>query len=84
MSNAKKTQTPEELAAAEAAAKAEAEAKAKEAAAGKNVSVTFTKPWSRYSRGDIAGFPADRAKQLVEGVKVAVSGTKLPEAPKAE
>ncbi len=69
----------EEKAAAEAAAKAEAEAKG-QAASTKNVVVTFTKPHSRYSRGDVAGFPADRAKHLVEGVKVAVIGSKLPSA----
>jgi hypothetical protein len=39
--------------------------------------VTFTKPWSRYSRGDVAGFSADEAERLVKG-KVAVKGTKLP------
>lgn len=83
----KANQTPEELAAAKAAAeakaaeeKAAAEAKAAQAVANKNVTVTFTKPHSRYSRGDIAGFPADRAKHLVEGVKVAVMGDKLPKA----
>jgi len=48
------------------------------------VTITFTKPFNRYSRGDIAGFPADRAKHLVEGVKVAVMGDKLPEPKKAE
>lgn len=68
-------------AAAEAKAKADAEAAAKaQATATKNVTVTFTKPHSRYSRGDIAGFPADRAKHLVEGIKVAVMGDKLPAA----
>lgn len=80
--------TPEELAAKAAAdakaaedkAAAEAEAKAAQASANKNVVVTFTKPHSRYSRGDVAGFPADRAKHLVEGVKVAVMGSKLPSA----
>ncbi len=82
----KANQTPEELA-AKAAAEAKAieeklaaEAKAAPAAATKNVVVTFTKPHSRYSRGDVAGFPADRAKHLVEGVKVAVIGSKLPSA----
>lgn len=30
----------------------------------KLVSMTFTKPYGRYSRGDRAGFPEDRAKQL--------------------
>lgn len=63
-----KQPTPEELAAAK-----------KSATDTKNVTITFTKPWNRYSRGDVAGFPADRAKQLVEGVKVAVNGSKLPE-----
>lgn len=48
------------------------------------VVVTFLKPFSRYSRGDIAGFPPERAKHLVEGVKVAVEGDKLPEPKKAE
>tara|TARA_Y100000034_G_scaffold130661_1_gene189606 strand:+ start:4713 stop:4967 length:255 start_codon:yes stop_codon:yes gene_type:complete len=71
-------------AAAEAKAKADAEAAAKaQATANKNVTVTFTKPHSRYSRGDVAGFPEDRAKHLVEGIKVAVKGDKLPAA-KAE
>ena len=41
------------------------------------VVITFTKPWSRYSRGDVAGFSADEAERLVKG-KVAVKGTKLP------
>ena len=83
--------TPEELAAKAAAdakaaedkAAADAAAKAAEAAkasANKNVVVTFTKPHSRYSRGDVAGFPVDRAKHLVDGVKVAVMGSKLPSA----
>lgn len=76
----KANQTAEQLAAAKAAEeKAAAEAAAK-AASTKNVVVTFTKPHSRYSRGDVAGFPADRAKHLVEGVKVAVMGSKLPSA----
>ncbi|MET4163731.1 hypothetical protein ABIE61_003597 [Marinobacterium sp. MBR-111] len=48
------------------------------------VTITFTKPFNRYSRGDIAGFPADRAKHLVEGVKVAVMGDKLPQPKAAE
>lgn len=76
----KANQTAEQLAAAKAAEeKAAAEAKG-QAASTKNVVVTFTKPHSRYSRGDVAGFPADRAKHLVEGVKVAVMGSKLPSA----
>ena len=84
------TVKPEDQAAAKAAAEAKAKndaeaaaAKAAQAAANKNVTVTFTKPHSRYSRGDIAGFPADRAKHLVEGIKVAVKGDKQPAA-KAE
>lgn len=41
------------------------------------VVITFTKPWSRYSRGDIAGFSAEEAERLVKG-KVAVKGNKPP------
>lgn len=29
--------------------------------------VKFTKPWSIYSPGDIAGFDADRAETLIKG-----------------
>ena len=43
------------------------------------VVVTFVKPWSRYSRGDVAGFSADEAERLING-KGAVKGTKLPAA----
>ncbi|MCK7547188.1 hypothetical protein ACFQGA_09545 [Marinobacter koreensis] len=43
------------------------------------VVITFTKPWSRYSRGDVAGFSAKEAERLIKG-KVAVKGTKLPAA----
>lgn len=32
----------------------------------KLVSMTFRKPWGRYSRGDRAGFEPERAKQLEE------------------
>lgn len=42
-----------------------------------SVLVTFVKPFSRYSRGDIAGFEAKEAERLVKG-RVAVKGTKLP------
>ncbi|SES12481.1 hypothetical protein SAMN04487958_107197 [Vreelandella subterranea] len=35
------------------------------------VSMTFRKPWGRYSKGDRAGFPEERAKQL-EDRKIAV------------
>ncbi|WP_299312370.1 hypothetical protein [uncultured Halomonas sp.] len=37
----------------------------------KLVSMTFIKPYSRYTRGDRAGFPPDRAKEL-EARKVAI------------
>lgn len=37
----------------------------------KTVSMTFRKPWGRYSKGDRAGFPEERAKQLEER-KIAV------------
>ncbi|WP_322528982.1 hypothetical protein R5R73_04905 [Salinicola sp. LHM] len=37
----------------------------------KPTSVTFIKPWNRYTKGDRAGFDADRAKSLVER-KIAV------------
>ncbi|CAM3307263.1 hypothetical protein [Halomonas lysinitropha] len=30
------------------------------------VSMTFRKPWGRYTKGDRAGFEPDRAKQLEE------------------
>lgn len=56
---------------------AEQTKKAEEAQKNDKVLITFTKPWSRYSRGDIAGFSAEEAERLVKG-KVAVKGTKLP------
>lgn len=56
------------------------EDKPAEKAENKNVTVTFTKPWGRYSRGDVAGFPQKQATKLVDGIKVAVSGTGLKEA----
>lgn len=31
----------------------------------KLVSVEFVKPWGRYSKGDIAGFDADKAGKLI-------------------
>lgn len=49
-----------------------------DAASAKNVTVTFLKPHSRYSRGDVAGFPEDRVKHLVDVIKVAVRGAELP------
>lgn len=39
--------------------------------------VTFLRPFSRYTRGDIAGFEPKEAARLVKK-KVAVEGTKLP------
>lgn len=53
--------------------------KTEEKAENKNVTVTFTKPWGRYSRGDVAGFPQDQVTKLVEGIKVAVLGSELKE-----
>lgn len=41
------------------------------------VVITFTKPYSRYSRGDVAGFSAADAERMVAG-RVAVKGSKLP------
>ncbi len=35
------------------------------------VSMTFRKPWRRYSQGDRAGFPEEQAKQL-EARKIAI------------
>lgn len=55
---------------------AEKQKSAKKTQAGK-VTVTFLKPWSRYTRGDVAGFSAGEAERLVKG-KVAVKGSKLP------
>lgn len=53
--------------------------KAAEKTENKNVTVTFIKPWGRYSREDVAGFPQDQATKLVEGIKVAVLGSELKE-----
>jgi hypothetical protein len=50
------------------------EEKATDKAENKNITVTFTKPWGRYSRGDVAGFPQDQATKLTDGIKVAVAG----------
>lgn len=52
---------------------------AKAASKNDKVVITFIKPWSRYSRGDIAGFKDEEAERLVKG-GVAVKGTKLPAA----
>jgi len=43
----------------------------------KRKAVTFLKPFSRYVRGDTAGFEPEEADRLVKK-KVAVEGTKLP------
>lgn len=72
---------------AEEKARLEAEEEAKREAAKKanhkdKVVVTFVAPYSRYSRGDVAGFEAAEAERLVKG-RVAVKGSKLP-ARKAE
>lgn len=42
------------------------------------VSMTFIKPYSRYTRGDRAGFPHDRAKEL-EARKVAIPSSQAKE-----
>lgn len=73
--------TPEEKAAEEAQEQAKLEA-ARKASRKDHVVITFVKPYSRYSRGDIAGFEAAEAERLVKG-RVAVKGSKLP-AKKAE
>ncbi|GAA3555825.1 hypothetical protein [Marinobacter xestospongiae] len=39
--------------------------------------VTFLRPFSRYTRGDVAGFEPDEVDRLVKK-KVAVEGDKLP------
>lgn len=38
----------------------------------KLVSVQFTKPYGRYSKGDVAGFPEEQATKLKEKLKVAI------------
>jgi len=79
----KAAQEAEEQAAREAEEQARLEAEQNaQAKSTKSVVVTFVKPYSRYSRGDIAGFEAKEAERLVKG-RVAVRGTKLP-AKKAE
>ena len=79
----KAAQEAEEKARQEAEEKARLEAeKNAKAKSSESVVVTFVKPYSRYSRGDIAGFEAKEAERLVKG-RVAVKGTKLP-AKKAE
>lgn len=76
MAGTSKELTAEEKAAqdAEEQARLEAEQKAKSK---DSVVVTFVKPYSRYSRGDVAGFTVKEAERLVKG-KVAVNGSKLP------
>lgn len=61
---------------AEEKARLEAEKQAGTKATNSTV-VTFVRPYSRYSRGDIAGFTEAEAARLVKG-RVAVRGTKLP------
>lgn len=48
----------------------------------KLISMTFQRPWSRYSKGDRAGFEPDRAKQLEER-KIAVPTAKVKEESKS-
>lgn len=78
MAGQNKELTPEQKAAQEAEeqARLEAENQADSKTSSSTV-VTFVKPYSRYSRGDIAGFTAAEAERLVKG-RVAVKGTKLP------
>lgn len=45
----------------------------------KLVSMTFRKPWGRYTRGDRAGFEPERAKQLEER-KIAVRSAQAKDA----
>jgi hypothetical protein len=74
----KAAQEAEELARQEAEEKARLEADQRaQANAKETVVVTFVKPYSRYSRGDVAGFAAAEAERLVKG-RVAVKGSKLP------
>ncbi len=47
----------------------------------KLVSMTFRKPWGRYTKGDRAGFEPERAKQL-EDRKIAVPSAQAREAEK--
>ncbi|WP_417500742.1 hypothetical protein [Marinobacter sp.] len=54
-----------------------AEPKKAESQESEKVVITFVKPYSRYSRGDVAGFEAAEAERLVKG-RVAVKGSKLP------
>lgn len=49
----------------------------------KKVTVTFLKAHGRYVAGDIAGFTADKAQQLIDR-KIAVKGTQLPKATEQE
>lgn len=78
MAGQKNDLTPEQKSAQEAEEKARLEAEKQSGTnAANNTVVIFVKPYSRYSRGDIAGFTADEAARLVKG-RVAVKGTKLP------
>jgi hypothetical protein len=78
MAGQKNELTPEQKAAQEAEEQARQEAGQRaQANAKETVVVTFVKPYSRYSRGDVAGFAAAEAERLVKG-RVAVKGSKLP------
>jgi hypothetical protein len=78
MAGQKNELTPEQKAAQEAEEQARQEADQRaQANAKETVVVTFVKPYSRYSRGDVAGFAAAEAERLVKG-RVAVKGSKLP------
>jgi len=49
----------------------------------KNVIVTFLRPFTRYVRGDIAGFQPAEAERLIQK-RVAVKGTQLPKEPETD
>lgn len=69
-----------EPATADTAPETNAEPTTADTARPKNVIVTFLRPFSRYVRGDIAGFQPAEAERLIEK-RVAVKGTQLPKQP---
>lgn len=44
--------------------------------------VEFTKHWTRYNKGEVAGFKPDEAKRLIEKLKVAKAYAPAKEEPK--
>ncbi|MCL1485197.1 hypothetical protein MIH18_23765 (plasmid) [Marinobacter sp. M3C] len=67
----------------EAAPENNAEPAATDTARPKNVIVTFLRPFTRYVRGDIAGFQPAEAERLIQK-RVAVKGTQLPKEPETD